>query len=213
MEVDIRNEDNMKKIITLLVLFLLIFTSTAGCIDIYFIRDNLVPKDDDKVEYEDIEYVVASHNFTSQILPPDPNKFIGHYEENFTIVVPEGTEAIKFDIDVIMRSAKDIWSDVNDTINRSVIDQLTPYVEMILLFFGQRYLEITLRKPDGTEWYHNTTREGMDVDFRIPSPQDGNWQLDIVGDGMGIEPALIQGFELEDSFIIKVLIKQPKEGR
>jgi hypothetical protein len=202
----------MKKPLALLMVILMLFVSTAGCIDIHLLKDLLVPRQDEEQKFEEVEYTVLRYNFTSNILGLDPAAFIEHYEGNETVPIIEGTERMRFDITVNMRSAKDIWDQINDTINDTfpgVGENLAPYVEAILLLLGQRYVEITILKPDGTEWYHNTTRVSMDAEVFIQGPEEGDWMVEVEGDGIGIRSSSIDESYI-DSFLIDVLIRQPE---
>lgn len=203
----------MRKHIALLVTLLLLFTSTAGCIHIHLAKDLFAPRKEEKVKYEFIEYEVANHSFTSNWLSMDPTQFIEHYEGNETVEVIEGTEHMRFDIKVTMRSAEEIWEQINDTINLSQFPNVAEIVEILLMVLGQRYIEIIISMPDGTEWYRNTTRVSMETDVFIPGPETGEWMVEIEGDGIGGKVPLIPGLELQDSFVIDVLIKQPKQKK
>lgn len=205
----------MKKYVAIILIMVMLFVSTAGCIDIHYLKDLFVPHKEEEQKFEEIEYTVLSYNFTSNIFGLDPTAFIEHYEDNKTVPILEGTERMRFDILVNMRSAEDVWNQINDTINDTfpgIGDNIAPYIETLLLLLGQRYVEITILKPDGTEWYHNTTRVSMDAEVFIQGPEEGNWMVEVVGDGMGIRSSSIDE-SYWDSFIIDVLIRQPEKSK
>jgi hypothetical protein len=208
--VDISFEEKMRKYIALLTVFLLIFLSTAGCIDIHLAKDLLVPHKEDKVKWISKEFSpLASHNFTSNYVALE---FIEHYEEDVPVAIVELTDHMRFDIEVYMRSAENIWHDIEELINGTGVgENIAPYIESILELLSQRYVEITILKPDGTEWDYFRTNETAKTEVSIRGPEEGDWMVEIVGDGMGIPSAIIPGVEIQDSFNINLLIRQPKE--
>lgn len=207
----------MKKLLTLLSLFVLLFTSSAGCIDIYLFNEWLVPHKDPKIEYKDVEVIVANYTFDSNlnIFTLNLDDIIDHHRENATVPIVEGTAGLRFNIYVQMRSAEDIWEDLNDTLNGSIdnpyYDQIAAIIEAAILYLSQRYVDITISKPDGTVWYDNRTRVSMEAEVRLAKADPGDWSVVVEGDGIGFDfSEVLEDLKLEDSFIITAVIRQPK---
>ena len=207
----------MKKLIALLSLFVLLFTSSAGCIDIYLFNEWLVPQEDKEIEYKDVEVIVANYTFDSNLDIPTLNfdEIIDSHRENATVPIVEGTAGLRFNIYVQMRSAEDVWKDINDTlngtINSTIYDIVAPYAEAIILYLGQRYVDITISKPDGTVWYDNRTKVSMEAEVRLAKADPGDWSVVVQGDGIGFDfSSILEDLKLEDSFIITAVIRQPK---
>ena len=206
----------MKKLLALLSLFVLLFTSSAGCIDIYLFNEWLVPQEDEEIEYEDVELIVANYTFDSNlnIFTLNLEDIIDSHRENATVPIPEGTAGLRFNIYVQMRSAEDVWEDINETLNATnstIFDLVSPYIEAVILYLGQRYVDITISKPDGTVWYDNRTRVSMEAEVRLGESDPGDWSVVVEGDGIGFDfSAILEDLKLEDSFIITAVIRQPK---
>jgi hypothetical protein len=207
----------MKKLLALLSLFVLLFTSSAGCIDIYLFNEWLVPQEDEEIEYEDVEVLVASHTFNStiNIFSFNIDDLIEHHKVNATVSIPEGTAGLRFNIYVQMRSAQDIWEDLNETLNGTIngtlYNLLASLVEGLILYGSQRYIDITISKPDGTLWYDNRTRISMEDEVRLAKADPGEWSVVVEGDGVGFDfSQYFEDLKLEDSFTITAVIRQPK---
>ncbi len=207
----------MKKLLALLSLFVLLFTSSAGCIDIYLFNEWMVPQEDKEIEYKDVEIIVANHTFESDFNPLNPNMddILQHHRVNATVPIVEGTAGLRFNIYVQMRSAEDVWEDLNDTLNGSIdnpwYDQFAAAIEAAILYLSQRYVDITISKPDGTVWYDNRTRVSMEAEVRLAKADPGDWSVVVQGDGIGFDfSEWLEDLKLEDSFIITAVIRQPK---
>jgi hypothetical protein len=207
----------MKKLLALLSLFVLLFTSSAGCIDIYLFNEWLVPQEDEEIEYEDVEMVVANYTFKSSFNPITLNfdEILNSHRENGTVPIVEGTAGLRFNIHVQMRSAEDIWEDLNDTLNGSIdnpfYDQIAAAIEAAILYLSQRYVDITISKPDGTVWYDNRTGVSMEAEVRLAKADPGDWSVVVQGDGIGFDFSdWLEDLKLEDSFMVTAVIRQPK---
>lgn len=206
----------MKKILALLSLFLLLFTSSAGCIDIYLFNEWLVPHEEEEIDYRDVEVIVANYTFDSNLnlLSLNLDDILDHHRENATVSIVEGTAGLRFNIQVQMRSAEDVWKDINDTLNgtnSTIFNLLAPYIEGVILYLSQRYVEITISKPDGTVWYDNRTRVSMETEVRLAKADPGEWSVVVEGDGIGFDfSSILEDLKLEDSFLITAVIRQPK---
>ncbi len=206
----------MKKILALLSLFLLLFTSSAGCIDIYLFNEWLVPHEEEEIDYKDVEVIVANYTFDSNLnlLSLNLDDILDHHRENATVSIVEGTAGLRFNIQVQMRSAEDVWKDINDTLNgtnSTIFNLLAPYIEGVILYLSQRYVEITISKPDGTVWYDNRTRVSMETEVRLAKADPGEWSVVVEGDGIGFDfSSILEDLKLEDSFLITAVIRQPK---
>jgi hypothetical protein len=207
----------MKKLLALLSLFVLLFTSTAGCIDIYLFNEWLVPQEDEEIEYEDVEMIVANYTFKSEFDPINLNfdEILDSRKENGTVPIVEGTAGLRFNIYVQMRSAEDVWEDLNETLNGSIdneyYDQIAALIEAAIIYLSQRYVEITISKPDGTVWYENRTGVSMEAEVRLAKADPGDWSVVVQGDGIGVDFSFLsEDLKIEDSFIITAVIRQPK---
>jgi hypothetical protein len=186
----------MKKLLALLSLFVLLFTSSAGCIDIYLFNEWLVPQEDEEIEYEDVEVLVASHTFNStiNIFSFNIDDLIEHHKVNATVSIPEGTAGLRFNIYVQMRSAQDIWEDLNETLNGTINGTL--YNLLASLVEGL---------------YDNRTRISMEDEVRLAKADPGEWSVVVEGDGVGFDfSQYFEDLKLEDSFTITAVIRQPK---
>jgi len=195
----------MRKLMAFLVVFLLIFITTAGCIDIHLLKDLLVPREEEKMEYHIIEYNF-NHSFVS--IPPD--NILEIYNEEFKVPVKPLTQHMRIDIDIVMRSASEIWETINETWPGGDIPEwLEDLVKQLLELAGQRYIEITITLPDGFELYKNKFNDTENVELPlIYNPGEGNWTIEVEAAGGGIE---FQGLAYSDSFYITVVINEPKE--
>ncbi|UCE38015.1 MAG: hypothetical protein JSW00_01885 [Thermoplasmata archaeon] len=205
----------MKKVMALISLLILVFLSTSGCIDIYLLRDWLVPDRDTGIKMMEEEIIVANYTFESNVnfLSFNFDDIIDHHEENASVTIKEGAEGLLFEIEVNMRSFEEIWEQINDTIGNytDLGENVADAIETLIEYFSQRYLEITISKPDGTQWYQNYTRQSMEDSIRIGTPETGGWMVDVVGDGVGIDASnIVQGLKIVDSFMITAVIRRPK---
>jgi hypothetical protein len=195
----------MRKHLAFLVVYLLIFLSTAGCIDIHLVKDLLVPREEEKIEYWIKEYnFFYSFNSTQE----DP---IEIYNKVYSVPVKPLTEHMRFDIDVVIRSAEEIWETINETFNPG--PEITEWVERLLELAGQRYVEVTIKSPDGVEWFNYKFNDTEKIEFPpetpLPGPGEGNWTIEVDGAGVGKE--LIQGLAYYDKFSIHVVLNEPKD--
>jgi hypothetical protein len=197
----------MRKYLAFLVVFLLIFVSTAGCIDIYLLRDLLVPSKEEK-----IEYVVTEYNFT-HIFTSSPNDPIEIYNEVFVVPVKPLTENMRFDIDVVMRSGEEIWETINESIPVDIPDELEELIEQLLEIASQRYIQITIKSPDEVEWFKYKFNDTESIDFPedtpLSSPGEGEWTIEVEGSGSGYE--VTNELSYHDSFSIVVVLSEPKD--
>ena len=160
--------------------------------------------------------IVANYTFDSNlnIFTLNLEDIIDSHRENATVPIPEGTAGLRFNIYIQMRSAEDVWEDINETLNATnstIFDLVSPYIEAVILYLGQRYVDITISKPDGTEWYDNRTRVSMEAEVRLGESDPGDWSVVVEGDGIGFDfSAILEDLKLEDSFIITAVIRQPK---
>lgn len=207
----------MKKLLAMLSLFILLFTSSAGCIDIYLFNEWLVPHEEEEIEYKDVELIVANYTFDSKlnIFSLNLDDILDHHRENGTVPIVEGTAGLRFNIYVQMRSAEDIWEDLNDTLNNSIdnpyYDEIAAAIEAAIIYLSQRYVDITISKPDGTVWYDNRTRVSMETEVRLAKADPGEWSVVVEGDGIGFDfSSILEDLKLEDSYIITAVIRQPK---
>lgn len=195
----------MRKLMAFLVVFLLIFITTAGCIDIHLMKDLLVPREEEEMEYHIVEYNF-NHSFVS--IPPD--NILEIYSEEFKVPVKPLTQHMRFDIDIVMRSASEIWETINDTWPGEIPEWLEDLVKQLLELAGQRYIEVTITLPDGFELYKNKFNDTENVELPlIYNPGEGNWTIavDAAGGGIEFSPELAYN----DSFYITVVINEPKE--
>jgi hypothetical protein len=195
----------MRKQLAFLVVFLLIFLSTAGCIDIHFVKDLLVPREEEKIEYWIKEYNFG-HSFNSTQNDP-----IEIYNNVSTVPVKPLTEHMRFDIDVVMRSAEEIWETINES-GLPIPQEFKDWVEQILELVGQRYIEVTIKSPDGVEWFNYKFNDTEKIEFPpetpLPGPGEGDWTIEVEGAGGGIE---VFGFAYYDKFSIHVVLNEPKD--
>ncbi len=196
----------MKKQIALLVVFMLMFLFSAGCIDIYLVKDFLVPHEEDKIDYVYREYTVAQHNFTSR-LPDEP---IVRVDKQYEVPIIPGTDHIRFDIRVEMTSIEDVWGPISELLpDNSTIKE---FVDQIIEQANQRYVEVTISSPDGEEWFNHKFNNTDDMEFPaegqpLRQPEEGEWIIVVEGAGSG---GTILDFEYHDSYTIDVSIKEPK---
>ncbi len=192
----------MRKLMAFLVVFLLIFITTAGCIDIHLLKDLLVPREEEKIEYHIVEYSF-NHSFIS--IPPD--NILEIYDEEFKVPVKPLTKHMRFDIGIVMRSADEIWETIGKYIPNGTLKDL---IEQLLELADQRYIEVTITLPDGFELYKNRFNDTENVELPlIYNPGEGNWTIAVDAAGVGTP----EGEELvyQDSFYITAIINEPKE--
>jgi hypothetical protein len=193
----------MRKYLALATILVLLFLSTTGCIDIYLARDLLVPREKEVVEYEWQDHIF-DHNFTSSLNEP-----LELYSEEFEVPVKPRTDLMRFDISIEMRSGKEVWEIINDTFPGPIKEVVLEWLEQILEYTDQRYIEITISLPDGFELYKNTFNQTTTVEIGpITSPGEGNWIIEIDAAGVGY----VSGdLEYHDAFSIKVVLREIKE--
>jgi hypothetical protein len=194
----------MRKHMAFLMIFLLIFISTAGCIDIHFVKDLLVPHEEEKIEYWVKEYNFG-HSFNSTQNDP-----IEIYNDVFIVPVKPLTKHMRFDIDVVMTSADEVWEPINNSLpNESAIKEI---VEQLIRLLSQRYIDVTIKSPDGIEWFNYRFTDTETIEFPpetpLTSPGEGNWTIEVEGAGVGKE---IFGLAYYDKLSIQVVINEPKD--
>lgn len=196
----------MRKQLAFLVVFLLIFLSTAGCIDIHFVKDLLVPREEEKIEYVITEYDF-NDNFTSGLSPDDILEF---YSKEFNVSVKPLTKHMRFNIDVVMRSADTVWKTINDSLPEGELkDLLSQIAEQLLKLADQRYVEVTITSPEGVEWFNYKFNGTENIELPLVySPSEGDWLIFVEGAGAGFE---YSEFAYHDSFSIHVVVNEPKD--
>lgn len=196
----------MRKQFSFLVIFLLIFVSSAGCIHIYKFEDLFVPQKEEEIEYWHVEYNF-NHTFWST-----PNNPIEVYTEEFDIPIKPQTDNMRFDFDVIMQSGSELWETINETIPWNISDELEDLIEQVLELASQRYIEITIKSPEGEEWFNYKFNDTKKIQFPeqtpLVGPGEGNWVIEVDAAGAGLGTGEL-GYQ--DSFSIVVVIREPKE--
>jgi hypothetical protein len=192
----------MRRFFALIAVLILLFLTTAGCIDIYFADELFVPKEVVKPEYIWQNYNF-NYNFTSAI-----PEFIETYDENFEVDIKPESQQMRFDIFVNMRSAEEVWKIINDTVD--IPEELEELVQRAFEFLDQRYIEVTITLPDGFELYNRRFNETTTIQLDlISSPTEGIWNIHVEGAGVGSSEQL--EFEYKDSFSTDVIVKELKE--
>ncbi len=186
----------MRKYVALISVFLLIFVTTAGCIDIWLVKDTLVPREEKIVEYWDNQYNLVNKSFNSPLEPP----FVETYNDDFKVTVKPGSKNMRFDIDVVMQSAEEYLEYL--PIGGEIIENLSKVL-------SQRYVEVTIKMPDGTVWGEtHRFNDTKDEEVLIFGPAEGDWAIEVEGDGIGFRATGVE-FEYHDSISIDVIIKEP----
>jgi hypothetical protein len=192
----------MRRFFALVAVIILLFLSTAGCIDIYLLDEYLVPREEKPLEYIWQNYHF-DYNFTSTF-----TEAVELYSETFEVEIKPQSQQMRFDLSVHMRSAEEVWEIINDSLD--VPDWLEELVQRMLEFTDQRYIEITITLPDGFELYNRRFNQTTDVKLDlISSPTEGIWLIEVEGAGSGFDE--FQGVEYKDSFSIDVIVKELKE--
>ena len=188
----------MKKHFALLAVLMLLFLSTAGCIDIFLANEYLVPQKKKVIEFEWLNY-----NFNDS-LSSTVNEPVEIYREQFELDVKPQTNAMRINIEVGMRSMKEVW----DTIpNGTFKDLLEDLMERLFEFADQRYIEITITMPDGNEIYNERFDKSAVVELDlISSPMQGIWIIEVEAAGVGHDD-----LSYHDSFSINVVLNEIKE--
>jgi hypothetical protein len=195
----------MRKPTALFMLFLVILISTAGCIDIYLVRDLLVPSEEDEIKYNIIEYNF-NHNFTS--VPPE--NILEIYNEEFIIPVKSLAKHMRFDFDVVMTSAEEAWEPLREILPNGTLKDM---VEELIKMTAQRYVEVTIKSPDGEEWFNykfnDTETIGFPPETPLFLPGEGEWVIEVEGTGGGYE--FSSDLVYHDTFSAKVVVNEPVE--
>lgn len=202
----------MRRHIALFAVILLIFTSTAGCIDIHLFKDLLVPQEEEVIEYTTSRYNVMTKIFNSTVFPFDPDNIIESYSEDFEVPIIPLTESVLFDLDIQMESGEELWEIINETWPGGVPDQLKEIIEQLLLVASQRYIEVTITSPEDVEWFYGRFNDTESLDTeRIQSPGEGDWIVHVEGSGIGIDLTELVEFAYHDSVSVDVTINEPVE--
>lgn len=193
----------MRKYLALATILVLLFLTTSGCLDIYLARDLLVPKEEVEVEYEWQDYIF-DHNFSSS-----PNEPLELYSEEFEVPVKPRTDLMRIDISIEMRSGKEVWEIINDTFPGPIKEVILEWLEQILEYTDQRFIDITISLPNGEEIYSNKFNQTTTAEIGpINSPGDGNWIIEVDAAGVGYQSG---DLEYHDAFYIKVVLREIKE--
>jgi hypothetical protein len=190
----------MKKHFALISVLMLLFLTTAGCIDIYLANEFLVPKKERKVvfEWHDLNF---NHSFSST-----PNEPVEIYNEQFDVEVKPKTKHMRINVEIEMRSIKEVWDAIP---NGTIKDLLEELVGRLFEFADQRFIEITITMPDGFVIYNERFNQSADVELElISSPMEGNWVIDVEASGAGIE---YDEISYHDFFSIDVVLNEIKE--
>jgi hypothetical protein len=195
----------MRKHFALLTILVMLILTTTGCIDLYFANEFLVPHEE-KIE----EFVWNEYNFNHSFQSNPPDQIVESFTEEFELVVKPKTQQMRIDISVDMRSAKEIEKIINDTLPGPIKEYLLELLEQVLEYADQRFVEFTIKLPDGTEVFHNRFNETTSVEIGpIYNPSKGIWIIEV--DGAGIGGGVGSEFEYHDSFSIDAIIKELKE--
>jgi len=188
----------MKRHFAFLAVIMLLFLATAGCIDIFLAEEYLVPKKVVPIKFEWFNYNY-NYNFSSTLNEP-----VEIYSEQFELEVKPQTKAMRIDIEVGMRSIKEVWDEIPDNAVKEALEDL---MERLFEFADQRYIEITITMPSGDAIYDE--RFNQSVVHEIPlisSPMEGIWIIDVEAAGVGLDE-----LSYHDHFSIDVVLNEIKE--
>lgn len=191
----------MKRHFALLAVLMLLFVATAGCIDIHLANDFLVPKKNEIIEFEWFNYNFH-HSFNSTTTQP-----LEIYDEEFELEVKPKTKHMRINLEVEMRSIKEVWDSIPDEIK----EYLEDLAERLFEYADQRYIEITISMPDGFVIYNERFNQSAVVELDlISSPMEGIWIIDVEASGVGYK--YTEGdLEYHDSFSIDVVLNEIKK--
>ena len=199
-------DGKMRKYAVLFVAFLLLFLSTAGCIDIFLARDLFAPRDEKETIYVTRTYPIGNYSFTVDIA----NLEIDTFNEEFTHIIKPLTQSMRFSIDVFMRSADEVVEIINNSpLPDDLKDPVLEFLEQALMLAGQRYVEVTITSPEGIEMYNNKFNVTAEDELFLYGPSDGDWTVHVEGAGVGFDE--FYGFKYHDEFNIDVTVHEPLE--
>jgi len=172
-----------------LVLSLILLTvSSAGCIDIEWVRDNFIPPPSPTVVYID-NYVNVSYSFNTD--PQNMDSLV--YNNVFDVEVANGSLYVDVRINTQFDELPEEFPvNLSDLQERLDLD---------------RNLKVTLFRPDNevfhTETYDQTTYQLVQWD-KVASPRNGTWHLEVEAEGLGSD---IVGYH--DNFNVQVIVRTP----
>ncbi len=188
----------MKRHFALLAVLMLLFLSTAGCIDIFLANEYLVPQKKKVIEFEWLNY-----NFNDS-LSSTVNEPVEIYSEQFELDVKPQTNAMRINIMVVMRSMEEVWKSVP---NGTLKDLLEDLMELLFEFTDQRYIEITISMPNGNDIYNERFDQSGVVELDlISSPMQGIWIIEVEGAGAGLDE-----LSYHDEFSIDIVLNEVKK--
>ncbi len=186
-----------KKAIIVTILLSALTLTTCGCIDVHFAKDLLAPDRDEEIEYGKLVKLDWNYTFSIDLLDLQTDKI----DEELYVNVKELTKEISFEIEVEMLTAEEIINETNPG------GPFSEYLDEIIAMLGQRYVEITIKNPNGTEWFYawyNESKEEEPILVRGPAP--GIWLVKVVGEGIGIT---LGSIEFEDKVSVKAYAIEP----
>jgi hypothetical protein len=195
----------MRKYFALLTILVLLFLTTTGCIDLYLVNEFLVPRDDPPLEFVWQEY---HYHYGFNSTPPA--EILEVYNEQFELEIKPKTQQMRIDVTVDMRSAKEVEEIINDTLPEGDIkDAILEFLDQIFEYADQRYIEVTIKLPDGFEVYHNRFNQTAAVEIGpVLNPGEGTWIIEVDAAGIGGD---VGGYRYQDSFSIDAIVKELKE--
>lgn len=201
MKVDNSNEEKMKKLFALVAAVLLLFLTSAGCINLDLANEYLVPKKEKKVVFQWSTYNYY-HSFNSSTTMP-----LEIYEEQFELEVKPQTKHMRINIEIVMRTIQEVW----ESLPEEVKDILEELAERIFEFADQRYIEITIDMPNSNTVYNERFNQSASIELDlISSPMEGIWIIGVQASGAGY--TYTQGdLEYHDSFSINAILNEVKE--
>jgi hypothetical protein len=191
----------MKKLFALVAVLLLMFLTTAGCINLDLANEFLVPKKDEVVVFQWSTYNF-NDSFESSTTAP-----LEIYDEEFEVEVKPQTKAMRINIAIVMRTIQEIWESLPEELK----DILEEWAERLFEFTDQRYIEITIKMPNGNEIYNERFNQSTNLELDlISTPMEGIWIVRVEANGAGYR--YTEGdLEYHDSFSINVILHEVKK--
>ncbi|MCK4718833.1 MAG: hypothetical protein KAT70_09205 [Thermoplasmata archaeon] len=180
----------MRRLSILVMAVLIAAVSSAGCIDIEWAKDTLIPVDVDDTRYFN-NYTNISHTFET-----DPDDLSSLAYTGFVLVnVTNGS----LYIDMRVRVQRDELPDGSAI--KDVVDNMSEQMDL------ERMVKVTLSKPGqgGEEVYsvtYNVTTHQPDQWPKFPSPEPGNWRIDVEAEGVGYG-------SFHDGFEVTAIVRMP----